>query len=339
LRVLVTGGTGYLGSHSIAALAGAGHRIRVLARSPEKVPAALGPLGIHGVEAAIGDVTEPAAVERALQGCDAILHAASVFSLDARRADEMNAVNVRGTEIVLGTAHRLGLDPIVHVSSEVALLPAVDGEVLTPDSPVKQPPGAYCRSKADSELVARKFQALGAPVVSVLPAGMWGPHDPHLGEGVTLAANVLRNRYPVVMAGGMHIADVRDAAAALAAVMQPGRGPRSYMVTGHYVTMPDIIGTLGDLTGRRIRFVTFPAGFLAAFGRAADLVQRRLRTRLPWSAESIWIVNCDARCDDSKTRDELQLEPRPLRETFVDTVHWLVEAGHLTPRQAGRLAQ
>jgi dihydroflavonol-4-reductase len=227
----------------------------------------------------------------------------------------------------------------VHVSSEVALLPAADGEVLTPDSPVKQPPGAYCRSKADSELVVRKFQALGAPVVSVLPAGMWGPHDPHLGEGVTLAANVLRNRYPVVMAGGMHIADVRDAAAALAAVMQPGRGPRSYMVTGHYVTMPDIIGTLGDLTGRRIRFVTFPAGFLAAFGRAADLVQRRLRTRLPWSAESIWIVNCDARCDDSKTRDELQLEPRPLRETFVDTVHWLVEAGHLTPRQAGRLAQ
>jgi dihydroflavonol-4-reductase len=339
LLVLVTGGTGYVGSHSVAALAGAGHRIRVLARSPEKVSAALGPLGINGVETAIGDVTEPASVERALQGCDAVLHAASVFSLDARRADEMNAVNVRGTEIVLGTAHRLGLDPIVHVSSEVALLPPADGEVLTPDSPVKRPPGAYCRSKADSELVARKFQGLGAPVVSVLPAGMWGPHDPHLGEGVTLAANVLRNRYPVVMAGGMHIADVRDAAAVLAAVMQPGRGSRSYMVTGHYVTMPDIIGTLSDLTGRRIRFVTFPAGFLAAFGRAADLGQRRLRTRLPWSAESIWIVNCDARCDDSKTREELQLEPRPLRETFVDTIHWLVEVGHLTPRQAGRLAR
>jgi len=155
---------------------------------------------------------------------------------------------------------------------------------------------------------------------------------------VTLAANVLRNRYPIVMAGGMHIADVRDVAAVLAAVMQPGRGPRSYLVTGHYVTMPDIIGMLGDLSGRHIRFMTLPAGFLAAFGRAADLVQRRLRARLPWSAESIWIVNCDARCDDSKTRDELQLEPRLLRETFADTVHWLVEAGHLTPRQAGRLA-
>jgi nucleoside-diphosphate-sugar epimerase len=339
LLVLVTGGTGYVGSHSVAALAGAGHRVRILARSPEKIRAALGPLGVDGVETAIGDVTEPAAVERALEGCDAVLHAASVFSLDARRADEMHSVNVRGTDIVLGTAHRLGLDPIVHVSSEVALLPPADGEVLNPDSPVKRPPGPYCRSKADSELVARKFQALGAPVVSVLPAGVWGPHDPHLGEGVTLAANVLRNMYPIVMAGGMHVADVRDVAAVLAAVMQPGRGPRSYLVAGHYVTMPDIIGTLGDLSGRRIRFVTLPAAFLAAFGWTADLVQRRLRTRLPWSAESIWIVNCDARCDDSKTRDELQLEPRLLRETFADTVHWLVEAGHLTPRQAGRLAR
>jgi dihydroflavonol-4-reductase len=338
LLVLVTGGTGYVGSHSIAALARAGHRIRVLARSPEKVSAALGPLDVDGVETAIGDVTEPAVVERALDGCDAVLHAASVFSMDARKADEMNSVNVRGTDIVLGTAHRLGLDPIVHVSSEVALLPPAVGEVLTPDSPVKQPPGPYCRSKADSELVARKYQALGAPVVSVMPAAVWGPHDPHLGEGVTLATNVLRNRYPIVMPGGFHIADVRDVAAVLAAVTQPGRGPRSYMVTGHYVTMPEIIRTLGDLSGRRIRFVTFPAWFLATFGRMADVVQRRLRTRLPWSAESIWIVNCDARCDDSKTRDELQLEPRPVQETFADTVHWLVEVGHLTRREAGRLA-
>jgi len=336
--VLVTGGTGYVGSHAVAALASAGHRVRVLARSPERLPAALGPLGVGGVQAATGDVTEPAAVQRALRGCDAVVHAASVFSLDARRAGEVTAVNVRGTEVVLGAAQRLGLDPIVHVSSQVALLPPAAGEVLTPDSPVRRPPGPYCRSKADAELVARRLQALGAPVVSVLPAGLWGPQDPHLGEGVTLAANVLRHRYPVVMPGGMHIADVRDAAAVLAAVVRPGRGPRRYLATGHYLPMPGIVRALGELSGRRLRFVTLPAWFLAAFGRAADLAQRRLRARLPWSAESIWVVNCDARCDDSRTREELRLAPRPLRETFADTVQWLVQVGQLTPRQAGRLA-
>jgi len=171
-----------------------------------------------------------------------------------------------------------------------------------------------------------------------MPAGVWGLHDPHFGEGVILATNVLRNRYPVVMPSGMHVADVRDVAAVVAEVMQPGSGPRGLMVTGHYVTMPDIIRTLGELTGRRIRFVTMPATFLAAFGRTADIVQRRLRARLPWSAEGIWVINCDAHCDDSKTREELQFAPRSLRETFTDTIRWLVEVGHLTPRQAGRLA-
>jgi nucleoside-diphosphate-sugar epimerase len=276
-------------------------------------------------------------VERALEGAEAVLHAASVFSMDARKAEEMRSVNVRGTDIVLGTAHRLGLDPIVYVSSELALLPPAEGEVLTPDSPVKQPSWPYCRSKADSELVARRRQEMGAPVVSVMPAAVWGPHDPHFGEGVTRATNVLKNRYPIVMRGGMHIADVRDVAAVLAAVMTPGRGARRYMVAGDYISMPDLIRTLADLTGRRIRFAILPPWFLAAFGRAADLVQRRVRTRLPWDGEGIWVMNCAARCDDSKTRSEFRIEPRPLGETLTDTVEWLVEIGRLTPREAGRL--
>jgi len=126
MLVLVTSGTGYIGSHSVAALAKAGHRIRVLARSAEKVPAALGPLGLEGVETALGDVADPAAVERALAGCDAVLHAASVFSLDARKAGEMNAVNVRGTEVVLGAARvgSAGLQPVFFLDGPRPTVPA-----------------------------------------------------------------------------------------------------------------------------------------------------------------------------------------------------------------------
>ena len=337
MLVLVTGGTGFVGSHAVAALVGAGHNVRVMARSPGRVEPALAPLGVGDVETVNGDVTDAASVERALAGCDAVLHAASVFSFDARRADEMREVNVRCSEIVLDAAHRLGLDPIVFVSSELALLPPSAGAILTAESPVGQTGWSYCRSKADSELVARRYQSLGAPVVSLLPAALWGPHDPHLGEGATMAANILRNRYPIVMRGGMHIADVRDVAAAVAAVMYPGHGPRSYMVAGEYITLPDLIRTLGELSGRRIRFATFPRWFLGLFGRGADVVQRRLTTRLPWQGEGIWVMNCVARCDDSMARSELALEPIPLRVTLADTVRWLVEDGHISAAEAGLL--
>jgi nucleoside-diphosphate-sugar epimerase len=150
---------------------------------------------------------------------------------------------------------------------------------------------------------------------------------------------VLRNRYPIVMRGGMHIADVRDVAAVLAAVIEPGRGPRTYMVAGHFISFPDLIRTLGDLCGRRILFVVLPPWFLAAFGSAADIMQRRLQPRLPWQGEGIWVMNCAARCDDTKTRGEFGLEPRPLRETFTDTVRWLVESRSHQPSRGSLLAR
>jgi nucleoside-diphosphate-sugar epimerase len=339
MLVVVTGGTGYVGSHAVAALVGAGHRVRVMARSPERVRGVLAPLGVADVETTIGDVTDADAVDRALDGCDAVLHAASVYSFDTRRAQEMREVNVRGTETVLGAAHRLGLNPIVFVSSELALLPPRDDAFLTADSPVGQPRWPYSRSKADSELVARRYQDLGAPVVSVLPAALWGPNDPHLGESATLATNVLRNRFPIVMRGGMHIADVRDVAAVVAAVIDSARGPHSYMVAGEYISLPDLIRTLAELSGRRIRFAIFPRWFLGAFGRGADMVQRHLKTRLPWHGEGIWVMNCTARCDDSKTRSELDFEPRALQETLADTVRWLADVGHISPAEAGRLVE
>jgi nucleoside-diphosphate-sugar epimerase len=338
MRVLVTGGTGYVGSHTVAALLDAGHEVTVLARSPDRVAPALRPLGVGDVPTAVGDITDPASVERAMKDQDAVVHAASVFSMDTRKADEMLSVNVRGAETVLEIATRLRLDPIVYVSSELSLLPPPNGAVLTAESPVGHAPTPYCRSKAESEAIARRFQERGAPVVTVLPSAVWGPHDPHLGEGALMCMNVLKGAYPFVMPGGLHISDVRDVARVHAAVLEPGRGPRSYLVAGQYLGMKDIQRTLGELTGRHIRSLVMPKWFLAGFGRAADWVQRRVRRRLPWTYEGIWVLNCEARCDDSSMREELGVEPRDIRETFADTVRWLVAEGKLTPRQAGRLA-
>jgi len=131
------------------------------------------------------------------------------------------------------------------------------------------------------------------------------------------------------MRGGAPYVDVRDVAAVHAAVLEPGRGPRRYMITGHYVALPDLIAMLQQITGRRSQITAVPAGVTLAVGRVADLMQRLLPARLPFSYESIWIGALRPHCDDSRTISELGVTPRDLKVTLTDTVQWLADQGHL----------
>ena len=188
----MTGGTGFVGSHTVAALVNEGHWVRILARHSDRVASALSPLGVEASDVTVGVVTDIEAVTAAVAGCDAVVHAANVLSFDPRRSEECLTVNERGTDTLLGEASRRGLDPIVHVSVFAALLPS--SEPLTADSAVGSPTPAYSRSKAIAERVARRFQAEGAPVVIIYPGSVWGPHDPYLERSTKLARAALQGK-------------------------------------------------------------------------------------------------------------------------------------------------
>ncbi|MDQ1397312.1 MAG: hypothetical protein QOG64_2571 [Acidimicrobiaceae bacterium] len=214
MKVLVTGGTGFVGSHSVAALQSAGHDLRLLARTPGKVEQVLGPLGVSldEIEVVPGDATDEAAVDAAVRGCAAVLNCVSMVSLSRHDEDAVRSVNIRSAEVVLGAATRAGLDPVVHVSSVSALLPPAGGAVLTADAEVGEPPGGYMRSKAEADRAARRRQADGLPVVLTYPTMVVGPHDPTMGEGMGMLARVLRGHVPALPPGGMEMIDVRDLA-------------------------------------------------------------------------------------------------------------------------------
>jgi dihydroflavonol-4-reductase len=340
MRVLVTGGTGFVGSHTVAALIKAGHEVRLLVRDRRRVAPAVAPLGLQAgdLDTVVGDVTDPAAVDQAVRDCEAVVHAGSVLSLDSRDAGRIRQVNVRGTDLVLGTAHWAGLDPIVYVSSMVALLPP-GGQTLTPDSPVGHPPGPYLGSKAEAERVARRHQEAGAPVVITYPGAVYGPHDPHLGDGLRRLRNVLKGRVPIAPSGGYATMDVRDVAAVHAAVLEPGRGPRRYLAGGTFVGFAEVVARLGAVTGRRrLRAVTVPAGMLLPPARAVGLVQRIVPVHIPFEFEAVYFCWCAARSDDTRTRTKLRVAPRDIRVTLADSVRWLFEQGHISRRQAGQLA-
>jgi nucleoside-diphosphate-sugar epimerase len=155
MKVLVTGGTGFVGSRTAAALIRSGHDVRLLARSPERVVPALAPHAVQIADIVPGDALDPDAVARALEGCDAVVHAAAVYSVDPRRVSEVRDTNETATRIVLGKAVEAGLDPVVHISSTVALTGTMGGG---PEMRLGDLSHPYTASKRRSEVIARQFQ-------------------------------------------------------------------------------------------------------------------------------------------------------------------------------------
>jgi nucleoside-diphosphate-sugar epimerase len=332
--VMVTGASGFLGLHIVQHLIGRGHRVRAFVRSPAKLRENLGLLRVAPdhplLEVAAGDMTDPAALKDAASGCDQAIHAAATFSYRRRDAEKMLRENKAGTTTVLDTAIDAGCTGIVHVSSIAALLRP--GATLDHQSPLGVSLGPYTQSKVESERAARERQDAGAPVAIVNPGGIFGPHDPYLGETDEIIRDILRGRLPTWPRGTMQWVDVRDTAeVVVAALDRPGR---RYLVPGENVVLPH--ERLRALTGRRLPAVRMP---LQAALPVLHLGYNTGWSFLPHAVEGSRLIATDTRVDYSATVEELGIHGRPLEAAMRDTVRWLVEARHITPRAAGRCLQ
>ncbi len=337
MLVLVTGGTGFVGAHTVEAVTRAGHQARVLAREPAAVETALAPLEVAGdaVEVLLGDVTDRAAVTRAVRGSDAVVHAAAVYSFDSRRRGQTRRTNVRGTELVLAAARRFGVGRVVYVSTFGALEPGAGG-IVGPDSPPARVRETYLASKAAAEAIARQHQIEGTPVAITYPPALLGPHDPKLGDQSTRLRNMLRGLMPVWPTGGFPIGDVRDTAQLHAALLTaPAQGSDRYLAPGSYVTTRQYVQALREVTGRTLPTAFLPARPMLPFAYATDLLQLVWPWHIPAEYGACLVCARDARPEHA---DSLGLNARPLAQTLTDTVRWMRQTGLLSASQAGALA-
>jgi len=336
--VLVTGAGGLVGAWTVAGLCAREKcfRVRALVRSPAKLVQALAPLGVapSAIEIAEGDITDSASVARALSGCQAVVHAAGLYSADVTQEPLMTRTNVTGTATVLDAARTAGADPVVHVSSYLALFPP-EGTVQRATDPVTEPRSAYARTKAEAERIARRHQSEGAPVVIVYPGAIHGPWDPTFSATPAYLAEAIRRGAMLVNEGGRPYVDVRDVAALIVKTLEPGLGPRRFMLGGPFVRDEEFHRLLCELLGHPIKAQRLPGWILRAIGRLGDL-RRVLTGREPeLTYEAACVVTQSRPCDDD---DAIALLGRPLtdiRTLLHDLLAWMYLAGHLDAAQAG----
>jgi len=335
LRILLTGGTGFVGSHAAEALLRAGHELRFLVRDPGKLARLGQTRGIEVADAVVGDMTDAAAVKAALAGCDAVLHAAASVEIGVAR--EVFATNLAGIRNVLGLALERGLDPVVYVSTIASMFPP-PGPVITVHDPIQSLATGYGRSKAEGERFVRELQARGAPIASVYPSGVYGPDDPGPGQSMKGLRDRIRIGW-IRTTGGTACVDVRDLAKILAASFEPGRGPRRTMAGGHFATWMEEADCVEALIGRRVRRIPAPPSVVRGIGRAVDLLKRIVPSLdYPLTYEASLFLTQLVPCDSRATVAELGAGFRPMRETLRDSIRWMLATGMLPRRYAPALA-
>jgi nucleoside-diphosphate-sugar epimerase len=311
LRIAVTGGTGYVGAHTVRALLTAGHQVKLLV-APTEVGAPVLPHlhALGDLTVITGDVRRPSTVDDILTGVDALLHAAGVVGTDERRVQLMWDINAYATEVILSQAAERELDPVVSVSSYSALFPPPNG-IISPDSPTADGRSAYAKTKGYADRAARRLQEAGAPIVVTYPSSVVGPSF-HTAVGVTERgwAPIVRARIAPRVRGGMQMIDVRDVAEVHARLMRPGRGPHRYICGGRLLTFDEMVDALERGLGQPIRRMRLSQNALRSVGRLSDVLGRYFPLADGLSYEAAMLLTAATPTDDSATLRDLAIEWR-----------------------------
>lgn len=317
MKALVTGASGFTGSHLVKALEQQGHQVVALVRKTSDLSR------LSGTQAQLiyGDITDRAALQTAISGVDWLFHLAAYVELGIVDAAKMQQINVEGTRAVLETAAQApSLAKLVYCST-IGIYGDTAGQVIDERFQRQQADfsSAYDSTKYEAQQLVDQFAAAGLPAVSLMPSGIFGADDPHFGP---VLQAFLKGKLKV-WAGGeritgiVHVDDLVAAMLLAAEKASPG---------SHY-----IIST-GDMTTRAMfEFFSRETGVAAPWeapkplvqlvGNLLDPIGRLSGWQPPISRERVhYLYERCVRVDGSKARAELGWQPRSVEQTLRDSL-------------------
>lgn len=325
MKVLLTGGTGFLGKHVARALAAAGHELRLLARPTSSKD------GLPRGELVIGDVTDADSLRAAAQGCGAVVHMAGLVKTWAPDAGRFDAVNVGGLQNALAAARAAGAR-LVYTSSFIALGPTsrepADESRVHPCDLFRND---YERTKALADRIACEAAAAGDDVVTVYPGVVYGPGEmTDANLVVKMIADHLRGRLPGIVGPGdrqwsyVYVDDV--ALGHVAALERGGRGER-YFLCGENATLNQLFARLHEVAGKAPPQRHIPYGAAAALGRLMFLWAELTGHPPQLTHREVGVFKEHWAYSSAKAERELGYRITPLAEGLRRTVEWLRQTG------------
>ena len=320
-RVLVTGGTGFIGQHLVSALLAREQKVRVLDQRPPVC-------ALPGVEYVSGSVLDSSLVDDTLRDIDEVYHLAGLPGMWLPRKDDFHAVNFQGTEVVIAAARKRGTARFLHCSTESILFrPPSLKETSDERSllPPEQMPGVYTRSKMLAEQAAAQAAASGFPLVIGTPTMPIGPHDHNLTPPTAMLRQFLHGRVQMYLDFIVNMVDVRDVAAGLVLAMERGRVGHRYILGGESISLKNILKLMSTISGRHSLAIPVPGRIAEAAAGMLEFFADHVTHRPPsGTAEGVRIALRATDLSIEKAKTELGYAPRPIEPALRDTIAYLL---------------
>jgi dihydroflavonol-4-reductase len=324
MTVLVTGATGFTGSHLARHLLRAGDTVRVLVRDPTRVPADL-----RGqVEVITGDLTSVDDLRRAVDGCGVVYNIAALYREAGLPASTYRAVNAESVVSLIETAAAAGVQRVVHCSTV-----GVHGDIEHPpadeDAPLR-PGDIYQQTKVEGEAMARDAAArTGIELVIARPTGIYGPGDRRLFK---MFGQIARGRFVMLGPGRnfYHLTYIDDLCEGFRLCgTVPGVGGRTYILGGGEVTtLAELVKLTGEIAGRHNGPLRFPVWPVWLLGAVCEMICAPLGIAPPLYRRRVDFYRKSRSFDIGRARRELGYAPRVgVREGITRTLEWYREHG------------
>ncbi|HXA79189.1 MAG TPA: hopanoid-associated sugar epimerase [Candidatus Acidoferrales bacterium] len=331
MTTLVTGATGFLGSHVARQLVAAGHSVRVLIRSTSNLQALDG----WNAERVVGDLQDGFSLARAMKGVHRVFHVAADYRLWTRNPNEIYETNVGGTRRLLDVAGQAGVERFVYTSTVATIAVSDDPSSLPNEqtqATLRQMIGHYKRSKFMAELEAIKAADAGLPVVIVNPTAPVGPGDWKPTPTGRIIVDFLNGKMPAYVDTGLNLVPVEDAAAGHLLAAEKGRIGERYILGGRNMTLKQILDALASISGRSAPRVRLPHAVALAAGYAEEFLSRLSGREPRIPVEGVKMSRHRMFVESGKAERELGFKPGAVEPALERAVRWYGEHGYLRGR-------